>query len=433
LAKKKKKTTKPPREMTRRALSHHKRQVRRQRFIFFGGMGIIAAVVIIVLLGWYLGMYRPMHTTVITVGDEKYSTSYLVDYINIMGENQTEETIQQQFSNYASNVILAELIRLEAEKLDITVSDAEVHEVQEQSIFPRNDAAFDIIHGNLLRTKLNLEYFGPQVPDSQSQVHLKAMLVESEPVGLEVRDRLLQGEDFADLVAEFAADYTSRELNQGDYGWHPQSIMESSENVGSAVPVDYAFGAEAGAISPPLHDADVYKQRGYWLIKIEEKFTEDEFQVFALYLSSESEAEEIRQRLVNGEDLAALAAEYSQYAKSKENGGDMGLLVRPDEEGTVRVSDIFDAYVFDEAREVGVWSQPVREDTLWTQGGYWMVQVVDKDDDRELSSEDYNALMSEAYQEWANALFTEYADIIDQEGLTDDLKQMIISDVIKGR
>ncbi len=429
MAKKKKKVTKPPREMTKRALSHHKRQVRRQRFIFIGGVAIIAAVVIIVLLGWFLGMYRPLNTTVITVGDREFKTGYVVDYAGTLWAMQPTGELAQMIGNYVNDLVQNEVARQAAAELGYTVSDDEVSSRLEELGLPENEANMDIIRISLLYNLLKSEFFSSEVPASQSQVHMKAMLVESRPVGIEAWNRLLRGEDFANLIDEFAADYTARELNQGDYGWHPRSIMESAENLGSAVPVDYAFGAEAGDVSLPLRDAGVNKQLGYWLIKIDQKFTEDEFQVMALYLGDQQEAEEIRQRLENGEDLAALAGEYSQYAQSRDNGGDMGLIVRPTEDQPIRVSEVFDNYLFGEEREAGIWSLPVRDETLWTKGGYWVVQVVDRDDDRELSEEDYDELLSRAYSQWMNGIMAEYNPVIDRTGLTPEVQELILKEL----
>ncbi len=417
--------------MTRRQLSHHRRQLRRQRIIFFGGVGIIAAVVIIVLLGWFLGTYRPAHANVVTVGDRKFDASYVVDYISVLGKDQSNAQISQMMSVYINGLVQNTLTQQEAAKLGFTVSDDEVRGDLALLDLPENEATLDIFRAQRLIAVLKSQYFTEQVPASQPQVHVKAMLVESGMVGQEVRSRLEQGEDFAALVDEFAVDYVARNTNQGDYGWHIQSILE--QEIGSTIPAEYAFDEMgAGDISPPLYDAEKQKQLGYWLINIDQKFTEDEFQVFALYLSSEQEALEIRQRLEDGEDMAALAEEYSQNEKSQTNRGDMGLIVRPDSEDTIRVSKAFDTYVFGEERETGVWSQPVRDDVLWTPGGYWIVQVVDRDDDRELSDEDYDSLLSSAYSDWINGLLEEHADDIDQTGLTPDVQRYILDKVFAG-
>jgi len=426
---KKNKTAKPPRQMTRRALSHHKRQVRRQRIIFFSGVGIIAAVVLIVLLGWFLGMYRPMHATVVKVGDRKFNIGYVVDYVTDLGGGQASSILTQTLSYYVEDIINTELARRGAEELGFKPSGGDIRDQREQMGLPDNKASADIARMSLLYNRLKDEYFAPQTPASQAQVDIRAMLVESEPVGQEVRRRLAQGEDFAALITDFAADAQSLEENQGDYGWHPRVIL--GEDIGSAVPVDYAFGAMAGDISQPLYDENKSKRLGYWLININEKFTTDEFQVYALYLGSQEEAEAIRQRLEDGEDMDALAEEYSQYSQSQQNGGDLGLITRPEADAVV-VSQAFDDYVFGEERETGVWSQPIRDGDQWTTGGYWVVQVVGREDDRELSDEDYQNLLDRAYSDWLTNLQTESAEIIDRTGFTTEAQQLIVEKVTGG-
>ncbi|MBI3958645.1 MAG: peptidylprolyl isomerase [Chloroflexi bacterium] len=98
-------------------------------------------------------------------------------------------------------------------------------------------------------------------------------------------------------------------------------------------------------------------------------------------------ATEIRQRILDGEDFAALAAEYSDDTGSGANGGDLGWARRG-------------AYVpeFDET----VFSLPIGEtsELVKTQFGYHIIQVIERDANR---PKDENTLAQEkaqAFQTW---------------------------------
>ena len=80
----KKKVERPPREVTKRQLSRWQQQKKRQRIIAVTGISIIAAVVILVGAGWYIGQYRPLHQTVITVNDTKFDMNYYIRCLNYM-------------------------------------------------------------------------------------------------------------------------------------------------------------------------------------------------------------------------------------------------------------------------------------------------------------------------------------------------------------
>ncbi|MEX1020314.1 MAG: peptidylprolyl isomerase [Litorilinea sp.] len=80
-------------------------------------------------------------------------------------------------------------------------------------------------------------------------------------------------------------------------------------------------------------------------------------------------AQELRQRLLDGEDFAELALEYSDDTGSAVNGGDLGWF------GPGRMVPVFEEAAF--ALEEGEISEPIRSDF-----GYHIIQVVERDDAR---------------------------------------------------
>jgi parvulin-like peptidyl-prolyl isomerase len=414
--------------MTRRQISHHKQQQRRQRIIFFGGVGIIAAIILVILGGWIATDYIPLHRTVIEVNDTKINAGEFVGYLEITALNQkiqkqqnpsmTEKPLEQLASEAAAQMPKDELTRQAAEVLGVTVSDDEAKEVLKNNMLPVNNGSIAYIRSFLLRNKLQTDYFGAEVPKSDKQVWSNLMLLESDVRAAEIRGRLELGENFTALAPEFAQNYYSKNINDGDFGWHPSEVLR--DQIGSDIPLDFAFNAEAGALSQPLYDAEMYKQLGYWLIRVNEKVSENQTNADALYLSSAPLAQEVKLRLENGEDLAAIADSLTQYSVSKEKHGQLGVVDK------ASMPDVFSSYAFSDNAVLGRWSEPIPDTTLWTQGGYWLVKVVDKADDRALSDEDRSYLIGKRFDAWYADLDATAAGAVKTDALTPEVTQWAV-------
>jgi hypothetical protein len=422
LAKRKKKAEKPPREFTRRQLSQWQRQNRRQRITFWGGVFIIAAIILLVLVGWYIGEYRPLHQTAIRVNDAEFDMGYYIDTLKLAGREQSIEYLQSVADRVVIEIEQNELVRQGAWQLGISISDDEVKEALEGSDVPVNDASLDAFRRELLRNRLYDEYFSFQVPESDKQVHMMAMLLESGSEASEVRTSLQNSENFTALAEELSLDpYTKNE--KGDLGWHPEGII--TELLGSSVPGDYALGSEVGTLSQPRYDEEKSKGVGYWLIRVLEKQYEDDAQVQAVLLGSEEEAKDVRARLEAGEDLATLAEELSQDDESKKQGGELGVVSKGE------LSPAVDEYIFNPEVEIGVWSEVIRDDTVSTKGAYWLIKVLDKDEDRQLEHEDRDFLLNEAFTEWVSLLWVDPSTMVDDSYLDSEMKQWAIEQAME--
>lgn len=414
---KKKSVEKAPREMTRRALSRHQKQQRRQRFIFFGGIAIIVAVVLIIIGGWFAGEYLPLRETVIQVYDTNFDTAYFIDTMVIIGKSQGSGDLVGISDTVINQIITDELLKQEAAKLGISISDEEVERFWANSGFDINDAARDLVNGQLLPGKLKSGHFDALVPNTDSQVNLRAMMVESDAVALLVREKILSGENFTVLVEQYAVDALSKS-NNGSYGFHSESIFKNTLN---SIPLDYAFSANVGPgdVSIPLSDNASSKSVGYWLIRLNERPTEDSANVSAVYLNGEEEALSIRERLEAGEELGPIADQYSQYVTSQQNHGEMGIVSTSD-----NVSNAFNGYVFNAETEVGKWSQPIRDD-FYTTGGYWVVQVIDKAENMELTTGDRTTLIDKLYSVWSSEIFSAASPFMSNY-ITEEIKLWVI-------
>jgi parvulin-like peptidyl-prolyl isomerase len=419
------------REPTRHQLSHQQQQQRRQRLFLIIGIAIIAVVGGILGGGWYKNEYLPMREKVISVNDTDFTMGYYVDILRAQGEVYEQIYGSEQASYFLASlpdqievyVQQGELMRQAAAGLGIVVSDAEVSEVLKESDTPSAQDYRELVRHELLVQKLLDEHFEYEIPQTSEQVYIMAMFLESESQAVSARARLVEGEDFAALASELSLENLSPEGN-GDFGWHPSGIL--SEQFGLSLVEDYAFSAEAGALSQPLYDEERTKNVGYWLAELletDEDASGELFHVRVMLLGSEEEAQEIRVRLEEGEDFATLASEYSQHDASKEDGGDMGWL-GPDD-----IQPVLEDFILNS--EAGSLSEAVRDDASATTGGYWLVKVVAKEENRQISDDDRYFLKSEALDDWVSALWDDPNNKVESY-LTSEQKEWALEKALGG-
>ena len=404
----KKKVRKPQREVTKRQLSHWQKQKRRQRIILSFGIFIIVAVLVIIGVGvytkWYIPEYKPLRETVIRVNDAEFNMDYYIKVLRYYGEGQPSYYMSYLAGEVVRGIEQNELIRQGAVELGISVSDTAVDEELRNRDLPISREHRDLVRTELLIGKLLDEHFEQQVPVSVEQRHVMAMLLESESQAIEVIAELEAGGDFAELAGELSLDDFSRD-EKGDLGWHPEDILTAL--LGTSIPDEYAFSGEVGVLSEPIYDETITKEVGYWLIKVLDRDEEaGDAHVQAILLGSEEEAQEVTARLEAGEDFAELAMELSQHDASKESGGDLGWLV------PAMMSSAFDEFVFDAEIELGTLSESIKDDTVITKGGYWLLKVVDEDEDRQIEDDDRDLLKGKLLSEWVLGLWDD-ADIDD--------------------
>jgi len=366
LAKKQKKAT-PERAPTKHQLSKWQRQMRIRRIV------IIAAVVFLVGISSWVGYeyykdYKsdPLRQVVIKVNNVSFTMEYYVKLLNgyTAGMNSTElyymgDTIANDIAN---DIIKTEVLRQGAKNLGIEVTSEEIDAKLKEAGLPDDEVYRYMAKGVLLQEKLD-EYFGSQLPDTMEQAHVQAMLVESEEVATELIAEIEAGGNFTALAKEFSCNSSV----EGDLGWLPRELMPNT------MIADAAFNITPGEISQPIYNKTATKDVGYWLIEVTDK-QDDEINALVMLLGSEAEAEYVKAELVS-RNFSSLAREYSQH-ESKDEGGELGSL-KPGDMG----SDAFDEVAFN--LPVNEVSEPVKDKSVRTIGGYWLVEVIDRGD-REL-------------------------------------------------
>jgi len=419
---KKKKAEKPQRILTKRQLSRWQQQEKRRRIILGVGIFIIVTVLAIMGVGWYIGQYQPLHRPAIRVNDTEFNMKYYVEMLKFRGEDQPASYLQNLADEVVINIVQNELIRQGALKLEISVSDDAVKKELKSSDLPNNEALRDLMRNQLLIGKLLDEYFELQVPLSAGQRHVMAMLLESEKQAIEVRARLENGESFTEVAEELTLESFSK-ANQGDFGWLPKEILD--DLLGTSM-VEYIFSAKAGVLSQPLYDEEISKGVGYWLVKVlDRNEEEEEVRIQVMLLGSEAEAQEVTGRLEAGEDFATLAKEFSQLEGVEENEGEYML-------APGMITPILDEFVFDPETELETLSEPIRDETIATEGGYWLIKVVAEDEDRRIEAEDRDWLKAKALNEWVTSLWEDPENEVDDSYLNDEKKAWAIEQAMKG-
>ena len=421
----KKKVEKPKREVTKRQLSHWQQQKKRQRIILGLGSFVVAVVLVVIGVGWYFGYYQPLHQVVVKVNSTEFNMDYYIKMLKLYGQGWPVQYMDVLADEVVAIIGRNELIRKGALVLGITVSDKEVDEKLKSYDPPLSKDYRAIARTELLVNKLLDRHFEHTVPVSAEQRHVMAMFLESESQADEVRSRIEAGEDFAELAGELSLDSFSKE-NEGDLGWHPEDVL--AELLATSVPGEHAFGAEVGVLSQPVYDETDTKSVGYWLVKILERQPEPEqVHVQAVLLGSDEEAQEIKARLEAGGDFAALAREFSQHEATRENGGDFDWLspedVLPGASFAVW-ADIFEL-------ETGVISEPIRDDTVATTGGYWLLEVLAKEDDKQISDDDRDLLKAKALDDWVLSLWYDSGYEVSSY-LTEEIKEWAIAKATEG-
>jgi parvulin-like peptidyl-prolyl isomerase len=217
------------------------------------------------------------------------------------------------------------------------------------------------------------------LPDAMEQAHVQVMLVESQAVANEVMTKIENDGNFTALVDEFS--YSPQ--IEGDLGWLPKELMPNT------FIEDAAFNVTPGNISQPIYDEAATKSVGYWLIEVIDE-QDDEVKARAMLLGSKAEAEEVKAELASG-NFSSLAKEYSQH-ESRNEGGELGWLKQGDSG-----SEAFDEVAFNiTANEL---SEPVKDESVQTTGGYWIVKVVDRGE-HQLETEVREVLTDKNLNEW---------------------------------
>lgn len=117
-----------------------------------------------------------------------------------------------------------------------------------------------------------------------------------------------------------------------------------------------------------------------------------------ILVDTKEEAERLHAQLEAGADFAELAKAHSQDDSTRESGGDLGFFPR----GILVATEVEEAAF---ALQPGQFSEVISSSM-----GYHIVQVIERDSNRPVSSENLRILQDRAIQEWVKSLWAQ-ADV----------------------
>lgn len=143
-----------------------------------------------------------------------------------------------------------------------------------------------------------------------------------------------------------------------------------------------------------LFETTVLRQKLFDIITADVPHTQEQVWARHILVADEATANTVRQRLLNGEDFAKVAAEVSTDTGTKDKGGDLGWFAKG-----VMVPE-FEAAAF--SLKVGELSQPVK-----SQYGYHIIQVL-AHANVPLDASGYDQAKQAAFKAWLTSARTEY-------------------------
>ena len=420
---KKQKRTELKRPPTKRQLSKWQRQQRIQHIIYISGAVFLTLLIGFIGYGYYNEQIKPFHKPAAKINGTTYDMDYYIKFLELYSKGQDATQTTTTANSLIKAMEYNQAIAKAAPDLGISVSSDELNSALKTLTLPNEKVYRDAVGSTLLATKLLQNYFDKEVPTSTEQVETQALFVESTDVAKKVADRLAATDNFTALATEYSLEPLTRD-NGGNLGWLPKDFTDILlGNLGNSALKDIPFTLEPGALSQPIFDGKVTKELGYWVVQVTEKDPKKGSHVRGILAASRQNAETIRAKIIAGEDFATLVKDYSQDSDSAALGGDLGWT----EEGTITNRLVMGLVL---SLEPGAVSQVAADSNVKTTGGFWLVRVINKDENRVVDDNTRQLLKTGLFENWITEKMKN--DSVDTL-LTEEQKAWAINFVVKSR
>jgi parvulin-like peptidyl-prolyl isomerase len=257
----------------------------RNRFLLIAGIiAVVVLAVVLIGIGYYVDRIQPRGETVISVGDRKFSYSYLEDRADAAYREGIFDLQNPSFAiaQLVSNIQNEELTRLIAAEEGVTATDEEIEARMREDLnvtpeSPRNNFAAalrnhlqdvgltldryeEIIEARVLETKLKNQY-AAGIPPQLEQVELSVIQVLTDAEAVAARQRIVDGEDFGEVAKEVSQD--SSASTGGTLGWTPRDLLKDDL-------AEAAFSVETNSLSEIIEAGS-----GFYVLKVGGRETRD--------------------------------------------------------------------------------------------------------------------------------------------------------------
>jgi parvulin-like peptidyl-prolyl isomerase len=387
------------------------------------GAVFLALLVGFIGYGYWDVQVRPFHQPVAKINGTTYDMDYYIKFLELYSKGQDATQTATVADNLVNIIEYSAAVRKAAPALGITVSSDELNSTLKTLTLPDEKVYRDAVSSTLLATKLLQNYFDKEVPASAEQVEAQALFVESTDMADKVKAKLAAGDNFTSLVTGYSLEPLTKGVG-GNLGWLPKGFTDILlGSLGNSALKDIPFTLKAGELSEPTFDGVVSKSLGYWVVQVTEKDATKGSHVRGILTGSRHDAESIRAKILAGDDFATLVKTYSQDSAISDNVGDMGWT---GEDGITNRLVLGLALPL----ESSAVSQPAADSSVQTKGGFWLVRVINKDENRVLDDTTRQTLKNRLFENWITEKMKN--DTVETL-LTEDQKSWAINLVVKSR
>ena len=377
---------------TKRQLSKWQRQKKQQRMLLIAVGAFVFLILAISGFGYWDNAIRPYQEKALVVNKAEFNVGYFLDTMRYYGQGMGQDELGKLLSYTSEAIVDGALIREAAPGLGLTPTVEELKVMEDQYGMGGRQAFKDLAATTIIANKMLTTIFDKDVPQKADHAQVQAMLLETQEQADAIVKRLNNGEDFTALAREFSIEATTKEKG-GDIGWIANGIDSTlSADLAGTLLSKMAFELKPGVVSAPTYDENFTKQFGYWLYQATEKDGDKSAHVFGILLGSEAEAIKLKAELDAGGDFAAAAQKYSLDTKTQPYNGDLGWIQK--ESGSkIIVDNVF-------SLPLKAISAPIRDTSVATKGGWWVMKVLARESDRELDANTRAMLGQEAFSKW---------------------------------
>ena len=408
------------RKPTKHQVTRWEKEKKLSRIITIVTACIIAAVLGIIGYWVYAEQVMPYQQTAVKVNDKSFDMDYYIKMLDAYTKGQSSDMVKYYVDIVSQALPQTTMVIENAQGAGITFSDDEVSKEIELLKLPDNAVSKDMMRARVITRKYNEQQCLPKQPATVEQAEVQAMLLETKFMADERRQKLILGDNFSTMAAMLSIDSVTQS-KKGYLGWIPRGYEDKAlDTLKDSILKNVVFTLDTKTVSDPIYDENMEKPFGYWVIEVLEKDATKGVNARGILFSSKEDAESVRTRLINGDSWDSLAKQYSQHV-SKDTGGDLDWIVPGFDKS--QLASIVGAL------EKGIISNVINDSSVKTKGGYWLVQVLNKQE-RPLSDNIKQALSEECLSAWIKGLM-DNAKV--ENKLEQKQKDFAVEKVLKGR